>query len=160
MSAPPPPPPGHDGPFGPPGAAGPPPAGPPPGAYGRGPYVPTGPYGAPPGLPPQPPRSGSFPVPMLVGLALAAGGFILELSYHTYRSENGVVVDCDYRNFGPLLVGPVAVVLGLVTLARSRRSTSPGRDAGLGLLIVAAGVLHVLRGLGVVDFDPMGASPC
>jgi len=97
---------------------------------------------------------------MLVGLVLAAGGFILEVSYHTYRSENGVVVDCDYRNFGPLLVGPVAVVLGLVTLARRRRGTSPARDAALGLVIVAAGLLHVLRGLGVIDLDLLGNNPC
>lgn len=98
---------------------------------------------------------------LLAGLVASAIGFVLELSYHNHRTENGVVVECDYRNFAPLLLGPPTIVLGLLALARSRR---PGQqaalEAGLGLLCVAIGVLHVVRGLGIVDLDLLGQDPC
>ncbi|HEY8548118.1 MAG TPA: hypothetical protein VIL36_23835 [Acidimicrobiales bacterium] len=97
---------------------------------------------------------------LLVGVAAAVAGFVLEISVHSYRSENGLVVDCDYRNYGPLLLGPVAVWLGLQAVVRGRRSEGAGRDVALGALVAAVGVLHVLRGLGVVDLDLLGQNPC
>ena len=97
---------------------------------------------------------------LIGGLVASAIGFVLRISYFTYHDVNGVRVDCDYRNFGPLLVGPVAIVLGLVAMVRSRRSRQPARELGLGLLCVTVGVLHIVRGLGIVDFDFTGGSPC
>jgi hypothetical protein len=97
---------------------------------------------------------------LIGGLVASAIGFVLRLSYFTYHDVNGVRVDCDYRNFGPLLVGPVAIVLGLVAMAGSRKSREPARELGLGLLCVAVGALHIVRGLGMLDFDITGGNPC
>ena len=100
-------------------------------------------------------------MPLLAGLGAAVVGFFLELSYTSSRTVNGVVVECDYHDVGPLLVGPVAAVFGLVTAARSGRTgAQKGREAAIGLLCVAVGVLHVLRGLGIVDLDLSGGNPC
>ena len=74
------------------------------------------------------------------------------------------MVDCDYRNFAPLLVGPVGIVLGILAVGRSRGTRSPRPEVGIGLLCVAIGALHIARGLGLIELDITGGitggSPC
>lgn len=98
---------------------------------------------------------------MAIGaLVASAVGFILQLSYHTYRSENGVQIECDYRDFAPLLVGPVVVVLGAITMSHSSRpGLERSRELAVGGLCVALGLFHFARGLGIVDFS-LYSNPC
>lgn len=93
-------------------------------------------------------------------LAASAAGFILRLTYSTYRTENGVQVECDYRDFAPLMAGPVAIVLGVLTMASSSRpGRERSRELAVGALCVALGAFHLARGLGVLDFS-LYSDPC
>jgi hypothetical protein len=141
---------------------------PPPGSQPRG-NPPPGPpppsgypsYQPPPPPPPSPGREWALTPLAIAGLAVSAAGFILNLSYSSYQTVNGVQTDCDYHNFGPLLVGPVALVLGVLTLVRARRpGQKPSRELAAGVAVVALGALHLLRGVGVLDIDLTGSNPC
>lgn len=118
------------------------------------------PMSLPPPPPPQPTRLLGLSGTAIAALIASASGFLLQLSYSSYRTENGVQVDCDYRDFAPLLVGPIAIVLGAITLARS---SNPGldrsRELAIGGICLALGVLHFARGLGIVDFS-LYSNPC
>jgi hypothetical protein len=120
-------------------------------------------YPAYPAIPPPPP-----PAPpvvarrrnraLIVGLVTTALGFV-EISYWSSSTVNGVVTECDYVNLAPLLFGPVAVLCGLVALARAGRTgVIAGRELGLGGLCVLVGAVHLLRAFGVVEL--LSSSPC
>ena len=135
----------------------------PPGAYRPG----QNPPGQMPPPPPRPPaRARSAPSPALI-LALCGivAGAVVELSYYTSHTVNGVVADCDYTNFAPILLGPLGAAAGLwAVLTRKRRA--PERqpfELGAGLFLIALGLLQALGGLGVLgglhlSLDP--SNPC
>jgi len=129
---------------------------PPPPAYG--PPSGYGPYTGHP-VPPPPAAAGRrWSKTVIVGLVAAALGFV-EISFSSSRTVNGVVVDCNYVNLAPWLFGPVALVCGVVALARAGgRGASAGRDRALGAVCVAVGAVHLLQAFGVVEL--LSSSPC
>jgi hypothetical protein len=97
----------------------------------------------------------------IAGLVTAVVGFFLNISYHTSKTVNGVQTDCDYRDFGGLLVGPAAIVLGVLAIARAGRpGHHPTRELIVGVVCLALGAVHLLRGLGILDIDLTGSNPC
>jgi hypothetical protein len=83
---------------------------------------------------------------------MIVAGAVVELSYSTSHEANGVVTDCDYTNFAPILLGPLGAAAGLwAVLTRKRRAPERQRfELGTGLLLVALGLLQLLGGLGVL----------
>jgi hypothetical protein len=100
-----------------------------------------------------------------VALCGIGAGAVVELSYSSTHEVNGVLTDCDYTNFGPVVFGPLGVVAGLVAVLASRRRPPERRrrELGAGLLCIAVGLLQVLSGLGLLgglhlSLDP--SNPC
>jgi hypothetical protein len=115
-------------------------------------------YPSPPGPVPPPPAAGRWSRTIVAGLVAAALGFV-EISFSSSRTVNGVVVECDYVNLAPWLFGPVALVCGVLGLARAgRQGPASGRDRALGLVCVAVGALHLLQAFGLLD--PLSSNPC
>jgi hypothetical protein len=121
----------------------------------------------PPGrYPPPRPRSGFPRSPaLIVALCGVVAGAVFEISVYSTHEVNGVVTDCSYTNFGPIVFGPLGIVAGLwAVLARGRRPPERrSMELGLGLVCVALGLLHVLGGLDLLggfhlSLDP--SNPC
>lgn len=112
-----------------------------------------------PGHPvPPPATAGGWSATLIVGIVAAAVGFA-EISFSSSRTVNGVVVECSYVNLAPWLFGPVALVCGVVGLARlGRTPMTAGRDKVLGVVCVVLGAVHLLRAFGVLEL--VSSSPC
>jgi hypothetical protein len=143
------------------------PSSPPP---GPGPWGQPGPHlpgQMPPGRYPPPRATSGFPLSpaLLVALCGVVAGAVFEISVYSSHEVNGVVTECSYTNFGPIVFGPLSVVAGLWAVL-ARRHRPPERQAmelGLGLVCVALGLLHVLSGLDLLggfhlSLDP--SNPC
>lgn len=116
-------------------------------------------YGPQRGRPvPPPAAAGGWSRVLVFGLVAAALGFV-EISFSSSRTVNGVIVDCNYFNLAPWLFGPVALVCGVLAVARSAaRGRSAGRERALGAVCVAVGAAHLLQAFGVVEL--LSSSPC
>ena len=128
--------------------------------HAPGPGPGYGPHGvpSPPGPIPPPPAAGRWSRTIIVGLVAAALGFV-EISFSSSRTVNGVVVACDYVNLAPWLFGPVALVCGVLGLARAgRKGPARGRDRALGLVCATVGAVHLLQAFGVLDL--LSSNPC
>lgn len=105
-----------------------------------------------------PPARRRFPLraASIVALAVAAAGFGVSFRVWSRKTENGVVVDETNMDFAPFLMGPAAIIAGIVALATASKAREEGRSTGLnvgmGLLAVAIGLLHIVRG--VAAWDP------
>ena len=120
-------------------------------------YGPPGYPSAPGPVPPSAP-AGRWSRAIVVGLVAAALGFV-EISFSSSRTVNGVVVECDYVNLAPWLFGPVALVFGVLGLARGgRQGPASGRDRALGALCMTVGAVHLLQAFGVLDL--LSSNPC
>lgn len=93
-----------------------------------------------------------FPLstPLMVGMVAAVAGFLVELSFYSKQTVNGTVQECTSVNIAPLVLGPVAVVAGIIAMVRCRRAgKTPMLELGLGLAAVVAGVAAIaLRAFG------------
>lgn len=87
------------------------------------------------------------------GLLLGILGFFVRVTVERERFVSGEAV-CEFFDFGAWIFGIVTVVTGIVTIVEARTASRRGLVLGLGLLIVAVGVFHIMRAYGVVG------SPC
>lgn len=92
----------------------------------------------------------------IVALVLAGVGFVASFNVYSRRTENGVVVEETNMDFAPFIFGPAAIIAGIVAMATASRGRQAGQSSrlnlGMGLLCVAIGLLHIVRG--VVGWDP------
>jgi hypothetical protein len=98
----------------------------------------------------------------IAGLITAAAGFFFNITISSAQTRNGVVTDCDWHNYGGLVVAPAVLVLGVLTLVRARRpGLTANRELTVGIILLALAAVHVLRGLGILEIylggDP---NPC
>lgn len=78
-------------------------------------------------------------------------GFIISFT-STSTSNVGGQVSCSHMDFGALLFGAIALIAGGSGLMNAKSLPDDTRTLNLGLCAVGAavGILHILRGLGMV----------
>lgn len=77
-------------------------------------------------------------------------GFLLSFSTTNTSSINGVTT-CSYMNYGALIFGVLAILAGGSGLASARGlGETQALNMGICAVGLAIGVLHVLRGIGMV----------
>ncbi|MEL7208217.1 MAG: hypothetical protein AAGK32_08320, partial [Actinomycetota bacterium] len=85
-------------------------------------------------------------------------GFVVRISSESSRVSNGVVVECDYTDFGALALGAAALVTGVLTVLAGREHHRRGLVIGIGVVAILLGGLHVARGLGAFHDCEGGSS--
>lgn len=95
----------------------------------------------------------SLPGSAKAGLSLSGLGFFVRVTVERERFVSGEAI-CEFFDFGAWIIGLVTIVTGIVTLVEARRADRKDVVLGLGLVILAFGVLHVLRAYGAIG------SPC
>lgn len=84
-----------------------------------------------------------------VGIIASLVGFFVSLSSSSSRTVNGDVVSCSYLDVAAFIFAAIAAGCAVGTLMDKR---SPmGLRVGLAGVLLALGVIHVLRGLGILN---------
>ena len=86
-----------------------------------------------------------------VGAGIAA--FFVTIEWSTSSTHNGTVTHCSYRDYGAIVIGAIAVILGLIATLRGKPDEKIG-GIGFGVIAILLGVFHVARGFGLI------LSPC
>lgn len=93
-------------------------------------------------------------LPAKAGLICMALSFVVTVEQSTSSARNGVVITCDYIDYGAVGFGGLALLAGLITLVLT---FSPPRAtnlmAGAGATLI--GGYNVLTGLGLIG-QPCG----
>ena len=89
------------------------------------------------------------------GLAFGVLGFIVSISSSSSRTVNGVVTECSYTDYFPLIAAIACVGFGVSGLVQGfraprHRSVHPAVLLVFALVLGAFAVVHVLRGLGMI----------
>jgi hypothetical protein len=84
-------------------------------------------------------------------LVFAVLGFLLGFTTTNTTSINGVTT-CSYMDYGALVFGALAMLAGSAGLMNLRSIAAEARNFNIAVLLGAdlVGVLHVLRGIGMV----------
>lgn len=113
--------------------------------------------GQPPRRSPNEPKSAwaKLPVGLWVGLAAALVGFVFRFSFSSTATTNGVITQCTYYDVGAVLAAIVCfigAVAGLIAWLRhpAENRLSPALVLPIAAVIALIGVVHVLRGLGMI----------
>lgn len=96
-----------------------------------------------------------IPLGLWIGLIAALVGYVLSVTYQSTASTNGVITQCTYYDFGAMAAAAVCVAgvgAGLISWMRRSPETriSGAVMAGLAVVVGLFGVIHVLRGLGMI----------
>jgi hypothetical protein len=78
------------------------------------------------------------------GLILSLLGFVVRFTIENEKLINGQVT-CEAFDFGAWIIGLVTIVTGLVTLVEARKADRRLMVAGVGIVILAFGLFHLLR---------------
>lgn len=93
------------------------------------------------------------PRPLWAGIAIGVIAFFVEISSSSITRENGVVTQCMYVDYAGFIAAAAIVVCAVLTvLTCVRRGLTPRvlPLAWIGIpVILALGVVHVLRGAGI-----------
>lgn len=84
-------------------------------------------------------------------LVLAILGFVISFTTLSTSSVNGVST-CSYMDYGALVFGALAMLAGSAGVMRVRDLAPDARSLNLVVCVAAdgVGVLHILRGIGMV----------
>ncbi|MEQ9813421.1 MAG: hypothetical protein RLO50_11635 [Azospirillaceae bacterium] len=92
---------------------------------------------------------GSLPRAAYWGIGLGIVAFFISFSTLSTSNINGQV-SCSYMDFAAIVLG---IVVGIIGLSLFRTPAYGGRSQlaiPAGVIIAALGVVHILRGIGVV----------
>ena len=99
----------------------------------------------------------AMPASAKAALVFAVLGFLVNLDYKSSTSINGGVVACHYMNFWALGFGAPALLAGGSTWwdrftedPLTERIENRGLVLVVGAVGILVGVIHVLRGMGIV----------
>ncbi len=95
----------------------------------------------------------------IAGLIIGALTFAISLRKSSVEAMGGRVVASSYFDSAAVLGGAIVLVIGLVTLITLIRNTAEIdriKRIGLFLVLIALGIIHLLRGFGVI-FSPVPA---
>ncbi len=93
-------------------------------------------------------KGGLMPL-AIASLVFAGLGFVVSIIQVSKTTQNGVITACSFTDYGALICGALAVVLGLMAAATGgvmRNVVS----LGAGLAAAVIGAYHVGRGFGLV----------
>lgn len=88
----------------------------------------------------------------IAALVLAFAPFICNFTTTTSRTVNGVTVEKTSIDYADIVLGALAVLVGLTLIPTIQRASSDARlkHAGIFILVVAVGIFQVLRGTGTL----------
>lgn len=96
------------------------------------------------------------PKSMWVGLIVGLVGLVVNMSFTSSQSVNGVVTQCTSINIAAFLAAAVCLLCGIRTISGKLRR--PGRYPmhagivlGAGGVILLLAIVHVLRGIGILS---------
>ena len=82
-----------------------------------------------------------------VGVAIVS--FFVTIEVSNVSTTNGVVTACEYRDYGALGLGAMAVLLGLASVVSGLTRRSAG-TATVGAVALVLGAYHAASGLGLI----------
>jgi len=90
----------------------------------------------------------------IAGILIALAPFAIRFGTSSSRTVNGVVVESSSVNYVGLVLGPVAILIGLMALRLLSRTADEDRIKRIIAIaaIIGIGALQLLNGLGLVNF--------
>ncbi len=84
------------------------------------------------------------------GAIAAVLGFVISLSSTSSSSSNGITTSCNHFDIAAVVFGLVAIGCGAVGITKLQTLESKGLPGGLIAAAIVLGVVHLLRGFGVI----------
>lgn len=91
----------------------------------------------------------------IAGIVVALLPFVLRFGTSYTRTVNGVVVESQSTNYVGLILGPIAILIGLRVLTMLKRTSDEDRIKRIVAIaaIILIGVLQLLSGFGLVNLS-------